>query len=185
MSFLDSLFDHTRLAPLGFCLTCVRGLLWLHGGADALIVLSYLSIPISLIWLLRRRNDRPYRWIGYMMVTFILFGAIAHGLAILTLWVPVYGIEGVAKALTAVGSLTAASLLWIMAPRLAAIKSTAQLTAVNEELSGLIIEREAKVGDLQETEQRLRRSNAALESVVSEYAEELRSAGAQLHKIFG
>jgi hypothetical protein len=42
-------------------------------------------------------------------VIFIVACATTHGLAILTLWVPAYGIEGLAKALTAVASIATAS----------------------------------------------------------------------------
>jgi PAS domain-containing protein len=66
------LFDLSERVPHGFCLTWDPQLLWLHAGSDAMALLAYLSIPSSLIWLLRRRRDRTYRWIAYLFVLFIV-----------------------------------------------------------------------------------------------------------------
>jgi hypothetical protein len=46
MSFLGSHFDPFGLTPHGLSLTWDPGLLWLHAGSDALVMLSYLVLPI-------------------------------------------------------------------------------------------------------------------------------------------
>ena len=50
-----------------------------------------------------------------------------HVLAIVTLWVPVYGIEGIIKALTAAASIVTAAMLWPLLPKLLALPSPSQL----------------------------------------------------------
>jgi PAS domain S-box-containing protein len=176
MSTLTALFDLSGRVPHGFCLTWDPELLWLHAGSDVLILLSYLSIPVSLIWLLRRRQDRTYRWIGHLFVLFIGACATTHGLDILTLWVPVYGLQGVAKAVTAAASVSTAAILWIMAPRLAAMLSPSKLTDLNAELSETVGQQKRTLAELHTAEQLLRQSIASLEHDLARRAGELRAA---------
>ena len=183
MSLLSSLFDPSGLAQHGFCLTWDPELLWLYAGSDTLILLLYLSIPISLIWLLRRRRDRTYHWIGYLLVAFILADATTYALAVLTLWVPSYAVEGLAKALTAAVSVATASILWMMAPGLADMLSPAQLTNLNAKLSQTLTDTEKALGERLDVERQLRDANLDLEDSVSRHAEELRLAGARLAEV--
>ena len=44
-------------------------------------------------------------------------------LSIITLWVPVYGVEGLIKALTAVASILTAVVLWPLLPKILALPS--------------------------------------------------------------
>lgn len=184
MSLLGLLLDPSGLTPHGFCLSWVSGLIWLHAGSDALIALSYLSIPISLIWLIRRCRDRTYSWIACLFVTFIVACAIAHGLAVLTLWVPAYLIEGLAKAVTAAASITTAATLWIMTPRLADILSPVESTSLNAELAYTIAKQETTLHEMLGMEQKLRHSNSVLDQKVAEHAAELRVSNAQLLELF-
>jgi PAS domain S-box-containing protein len=184
MSLLGLFFNPSGLVPHGFCLTWKPGLIWLHAGSDALILLSYVSIPVSLIWLLRRRRDRAYHWIAHLFVTFFLTCSTVHGLAILTLWVPDYGVEALAKAATALVSVATASLLWIMAPRLARMLSPAELTSVNTELSHTIAKQEATLHQLLGIEQKLRNSNSRLEKNVAKHAADLRTSNTRLLELF-
>src|ERR1700712_52676 len=183
MSLPGSFFSPSGL-PHGFCLTWDPGLIWLHAGSDALILLSYLSIPVSLIWLLRRRLDRSFRWTAFLFVTFFVACSMVHGLAIFTLWVPAYGLEGLAKAVTALASLATASILWIMAPRLADMLSPAELTSLNAELSHTIAKQETTLQRLHAIEPRLGNSNSKLEQNVAKHAADLRVSNARLLKRF-
>jgi hypothetical protein len=47
------------LMPHGVCFTWMPALLWLHVLSDALIGLAYLTIPITLVYFVRRRRDLP------------------------------------------------------------------------------------------------------------------------------
>ena len=42
----------------GYCYLWRPEIVWLHVGSDALITLAYYSIPISLIYFVRKRRDR-------------------------------------------------------------------------------------------------------------------------------
>ena len=183
MSLLGTIFDPSGLTPHGFCLTWAPGLIWLHAGSDALTTLAYVSIPVSLFWLLWRRRDRTYRWIGYLFVVFILACATTHGLAILTLWVPAYGLEGLAKAFTAVMSITTAATLWIAAPRLAAMLSPVELTNLNTNLAKTVIKQEATVRELRDREATLRGSISQLEVKLAGHVAQARASEAQLVEV--
>jgi signal transduction histidine kinase/CheY-like chemotaxis protein len=53
--------------------------------------------------------------------------SLTHVFSIYTLWVPVYGIEGIVKAITAMASVITAVVLWPLIPKIIAIPSSAQL----------------------------------------------------------
>eukprot|EP01035_Chromulina_nebulosa_P036917 gene36917-49805_t len=114
-------------APHGICLLWEPGLIWLHVGSDLLIALAYFSIPVALTIFVAKRRDVEFGWIFWAFAIFIMACGLTHVLSIVTLWVPIYGIEGLVKAATAVASVFTAAILWPLLPRLLAIPSPAQL----------------------------------------------------------
>ena len=133
MSFWDWLFNPSGLTPHGFCLSWAPGLVAVHAGSDAVIGLAYFSIPLAIAAFVRRRPDIKYSWAAYLFVAFILACGTTHLMAILTLWAPVYGIEGVIKVVTALLSIATAALLWPLIPKLVALPSAAALERRVEE----------------------------------------------------
>ncbi|CAN5336046.1 PAS domain-containing sensor histidine kinase [soil metagenome] len=123
----DWLLNPSGLTPHGFCLSWAPGLIGLHVVSDVIIGLAYFSIPLAIASFMRRRGDIQYGWIAYLFVAFILACGTTHLLAILTLWVPAYGVEGLIKALTAVLSIATAAILWTLIPRALALPSAAEL----------------------------------------------------------
>ncbi len=138
------LMDPSGLTPHGFCLLWNPGLLYLHAISDVAIALAYFTIPVALAILARRRRDLVFKPVFWLFATFILLCGTTHWLAVLTLFVPAYGLEGVVKALTATVSVITAAALWPLLPKALALPSAAQLRAVN--------------AALQASETRLRRS---------------------------
>jgi hypothetical protein len=119
MSIWDWLFNPSGLTAHGFCLAWAPGLVGLHVASDAIIGLAYFSIPLAIAAFVARRPDIKYSWVAYLFVAFILACGATHFFSIFTLWVPVYGLEGVVKAITAVLSIATAALLWPLIPKLA------------------------------------------------------------------
>lgn len=126
-AFFEHLLDSSMFAPHGICLLWEPGLIWLHVGSDALIAAAYFSIPIALSIFVAKRRDVEFGWIFWAFATFIMACGLTHVLSIVTLWVPIYGIEGLVKAATAVASVCTAAILWPLVPKLLAIPSPAQL----------------------------------------------------------
>ena len=133
MSWVDWLLNPTGLTPHGFCLSWAPGLVALHAGSDAVIGLAYLSIPLAIAAFVKMRPDIKYSWVAYLFVAFILACGTTHLMAIVTLWAPAYGVEGLIKLVTAGLSIATAALLWPLLPKIAALPSAAELERRVEE----------------------------------------------------
>jgi signal transduction histidine kinase/ActR/RegA family two-component response regulator len=155
-AILRALLDPGGLTPHGFCLLWEPGLLWLHAGADALIGLSYYSIPLALIYFIRRRRDVAFSWIFWLFAAFILACGTTHFMSILTLWQPAYWLDGVIKFATALLSVATAIVLWPLIPRALALPSPEALRQVNSELARQIAERDQAELALRVSEARVR-----------------------------
>jgi len=155
-NFFADIFDDANLSPHGFCLLWRPELIWLHVTADALIAISYYSIPLALAVFVLKRQDIAFSWVFRLFGMFILACGTTHVLEILTLWYPLYGIQGAVKLLTAVVSLLTASALWPLLPRALALPSPAMLASDNAELSAQIGERNQALETLRESEERYR-----------------------------
>nr|WP_229189530.1 histidine kinase dimerization/phospho-acceptor domain-containing protein [Bradyrhizobium brasilense] len=126
-SFLERLLDSSTFSPRGICLLWEPELIWLHVISDAIIAASYFSIPFALAILVSKRRDFQFGWMAWPFAAFILACGLTHVFSIYTLWVPIYGLEGLLKALTAVASIFTAVLLWPLIPRILAIPTEEQL----------------------------------------------------------
>ncbi len=126
-AFLERLLDSSMFSPHGICLLWQPELIWLHVVSDAVIAASYFSIPFALAIVVSRRRDFQFGWIGWSFAAFIMACGLTHIFSIYTLWVPVYGIEGIVKAITAIASIVTAVILWPLIPKIIAIPSSAQL----------------------------------------------------------
>ncbi|QIG94652.1 MULTISPECIES: ATP-binding protein [unclassified Bradyrhizobium] len=126
-SFLERILDSSTFSPHGICLLWEPELIWLHVISDALIAASYFSIPFALAILVSKRRDFQFGWMAWPFAAFILACGLTHVFSIYTLWVPIYGLEGLLKALTAIASIFTAVLLWPLIPKILAIPTEAQL----------------------------------------------------------
>lgn len=149
IEYWQRLFGTAALAPHGFCLLWDPALIWTHVVADALIGLSYYSIPVAMAVFLTRRQDLQFRGVAWLFVAFILACGTTHFLSIWTLWVPDYGLEAVVKMLTALVSVFTAVALWPMIPRALAVPSPAELRLANDALRLRIAERDAALAALE------------------------------------
>src|ERR1700761_8871012 len=121
-AFFERLLDSSALSPHGICLLWEPELIWLHVASDAIIAASYFSLPIALSIFVSKRRDVDFGWIFWAFAFFITACGFTHLLSIVTLWVPMYGIEGLIKALTAI-------MIWPLLPKVLALPSPAQLRA--------------------------------------------------------
>ena len=127
--FLERLLDSSTLSPHGICLLWEPELIWLHVLSDAVIAASYFSIPVALSIFVSKRRDADFGWVVWAFAIFIMACGFTHMLSIITLWVPVYGIEGIVKVLTAMASIVTAVMLWPLLPKVLALPSPSQLRA--------------------------------------------------------
>jgi PAS domain S-box-containing protein len=127
--------------PHGHCYLWKPGLVWLHVLSDSLIALAYYSIPITLVYFVRRRQDLPFDWVFLLFGAFIVACGTTHILEIWTLWYPTYWLSGVVKAITALVSVSTAALIVPLVPKALALPSPIMLEAANRELEHEIAER--------------------------------------------
>jgi signal transduction histidine kinase len=165
----------TDFMPHIYCLRQPE-LIWLHACSDALVALSYFLIPAALFHLIRQRKDLVFHWMFILFGIFILSCGATHLMAIVTLWNPVYRLDGLIKAITAVASLPTALLLWRLVPQAAAIPSLSQWRRANEAL-------ETEIQERKRAEHQIWILNADLERRVDERTRELAEKNIELEHL--
>ncbi|HEY4329951.1 MAG TPA: ATP-binding protein [Phycisphaerae bacterium] len=120
--------------PRRMCMNYEADVIWLHVISDTVVALAYYSIPIALIYFVRRRRDITFHWIFVAFAAFILACGTTHVFSIIAIWHPLYRLDGIVKAITALLSILTAVVLWPLIPKALAIPSPATLRAANEEL---------------------------------------------------
>ncbi|MBW8780884.1 MAG: response regulator [Verrucomicrobia bacterium] len=106
----------------------------LHAISDSLIALSYYSIPLLILYFVRKRNDVPFPALFLMFGAFIVACGTTHILDVLTLWYPAYWLSGWVKAATAAISLASAIALVRIVPLALSLPSHEDLRRLNAEL---------------------------------------------------
>ncbi|MBW4582259.1 MAG: PAS domain S-box protein [Tildeniella nuda ZEHNDER 1965/U140] len=171
----SNLLNTESFIPHGHCYLWKPGLVWLHLLSDALIAIAYYSIPITLVYFVRKRQDLPFNWIFLLFGAFIVACGTTHIMDVWTLWHPTYWLSGALKAITMLISVSTAILLVPLTPKALALPSPAQLEIANQELAH-------EVNQRQHAEEALRQVNEQLESRVEERTAELLRSETQLRQ---
>ena len=161
MELIQGLFDSESFIPHGHCYLWNTQLVWLHIVSDLLTAIAYYSIPIGLVYFVRKREDLPFRFIFLLFSSFIIFCGTTHLMEIWTLWYPTYWVSGGIKAITAIISVFTAASLIPLIPKVLVLPSPSQLAAINLALESEIIERK-------QTELELVRSRDLREAIYNE-----------------
>jgi len=151
----------SNFMPHGVCYVWNPSLIGLHLVSDTLIGIAYFSIPITLVYFIRKRRDLPFNWIFLLFGLFIVACGATHWMEVWTLWEPRYWLAGVVKAITAAASVPTAIALVMLVPQALAIPSTGELAAAKVAL-------EAEVAERRRIEAELREAKATLEARVEE-----------------
>ncbi|HEY8096091.1 MAG TPA: PAS domain S-box protein, partial [Methylobacter sp.] len=187
MQALIDLFGLKDLIPHGYCLSWSPVLLWLNVISDLLITLSYYSIPLILIHFLRKRKDLPYPWLVVMFAGFIVACGTTHLLSAITIWIPLYWLDGLLKGFTAVLSVTTAVLMIWIVPRALSLPSAAGLQAEVQQRK--FAEDALRVANVELQENAARTQlllDSALDGVISmDYNGNVIGWNAQAERIFG
>lgn len=169
---LDLIGD-AGMMPHGYCLLWKPWLVALHAVADAVIFVSYFVIPLAILRFLRARPDIRFGSIGWLFAAFILLCGLTHLVGLVTLWYPVYELQGVVKIMTALVSATTAAVIFPLVPKLVALPSPAQLQSAIADLEG-------EVQAHRRTLAELGRIRASLEAEVVERTRELQDTNERL-----
>jgi len=166
--FLESLFS-SDFMPHGYCYLWKPGLVWLHVVSDTLIALAYFSIPVTLIYFIRKRRDLPFHWMFVSFGMFILACGATHTMEVWTLWHGTYWLSGAIKVVTALASVPTAILLVQLVPHALALPSPEAM--------------KAEIAERKRTEEALHQANNELELRVLERTAELRKSEAELRQV--
>ncbi len=179
---LTQFFASAGYVPHGYCLLWRWDLLALHSVSDFVIAFSYLTIPIAILRLLRGRSDIAYRNIPILFSAFIGACAVTHLFGLLTIWYPVYALEGIFKAVCAVISAITAVLLWKILPVLIAMPGPSEHSAKAAELEAEVQRRRQAEAALSVALAEVHKINAELEQRVEARTADLRSANEELER---
>ncbi|WP_199339844.1 hybrid sensor histidine kinase/response regulator [Nostoc sp. FACHB-892] len=168
-------FTSGSFIPHGHCYLWQTNLVWLHILSDGFIALAYYSIPATLYYFVRKRQDLPFDWIFLLFSAFIVACGTTHLIEIWTLWYPTYWVSGFVKAITALISVITALQLMPLVPQALALPSPAQLEQANQELKTQIAER-------LRVEKELRKYQNHLEEMVAVRTNELTKTNEQLQQ---
>ncbi len=118
--FFQSIFS-SDFMPHGYCFLWQPGLIWLHAISDLVIALAYMSIPITIGYVVyRRKRHVPFQWLFVLFALFIFLCGLTHLLELIGIWKAFYYFEGIIKLLTAAISIATAILIFPLIPTLLA-----------------------------------------------------------------
>jgi signal transduction histidine kinase len=133
----------TQFLPHAYCYLYNKSLIALNLGSDAAIWLSYVSISVTLAYLVyRTRREVPFSWMLLAFGTFIIACGFTHFMEMVVLWKPLYWLSVDVKLVTAVASVVTAVALppliskireMVLAAQTAS-EHKAQLEVANQEL---------------------------------------------------
>lgn len=166
MDWLKTLFSSSNFMPHGFCYTWDPYVIWLNAASDVLIALAYYTIPIALVYFVRRRKDLAFNWIFVCFAIFIIACGTTHVMEVVSIWRPMYWLVGAIKAVTAAVSVLTALALVPLIPRALALPSPQALREANRAL--------------RQAQNALQKTNEALETRIAERTASLAAANAAL-----
>lgn len=161
---LQQLFDMRGFLAHGYCLSLRPGVIALHVISDGLVALAYVLIPVTLLYFIRRsRFQLSFSWAIAFFAGFIVLCGAGHVIEIITIWKPIYYLQGIEKAATAAVSIATAIAIIPLVPKLLAMRTPEELQLVNEQLRREIAARRAAEAELERSLKELKHSSAEVE----------------------
>jgi signal transduction histidine kinase len=99
------MFEHVSLMPHAQCWAAAPRLIWTMVVANSITFLSYVSICVTLLVLVRRTGRAIARDWAYFLIGFALFivsCGSTHLMEVVTTWIPVFWIDACTNIVTAV-----------------------------------------------------------------------------------
>ena len=164
-NYYEDIFSPDRFMPHGHCYFWEPEILWSHAISDSIIALAYLCIPLTLIYIFRRRDDFKFIWMMVLFAVFILGCGITHVFDVINIWKPMYYLDSGFRIITALASIGTAIVLIKVTPDILKIPSAEQWIKVNEELRKRQLQLEEAYDELKTGEEELQEKNLELTAV--------------------
>ena len=122
-----TLLDTSDFPPRWQCGTWSAALGWTHIVADMAIWAAYTSIPLVLLYFVRKRRDAPFPRVYWLFALFVLACGIGHLIDAGMFWWPAYRVFALSKVITATISWVTVFALLPILPRAIALPSAAAM----------------------------------------------------------
>ncbi|MDQ3534404.1 MAG: HAMP domain-containing histidine kinase [Bacteroidota bacterium] len=152
----------SNFMPHGHCYYWAPEILWSHAISNSIIALAYCAIPLTLIYIFRKRDDFKFIWMMILFAIFILGCGITHIMDVIVIWEPIYRLDALFRIITALASIGTAIVLVRVTPDILKIPSSKQWQDLNKALIDKQLELEETIKALNLKQQELQESNASL-----------------------
>lgn len=104
--------------PHELCYLREPKLIWLHVISDSLIGAAYVSISLTLGYLVYKASQGiPFHWVFLAFGLFIVSCGFTHFMEVWVIWEPIYWLSGYVKVVTAAASVATAIALFPLLPK--------------------------------------------------------------------
>ena len=163
--------------PGGYCYLWDGPLVSLHVVSGLMVGAAFISIPVLLLWFVKKRRDVPFQGVLLWFSAFLVACGAASFLDVWNLWHDAYWLEGAVKGVAAITSAGAAGYLVLLIPKALKLPSPRQMEVANARLAQEIAGRERVMKQLQtlneELESRVRSRTQELEAALREMQKEI------------
>ncbi len=143
IEFFEKLFDNNFM-PHGHCYFWDPAIVWINAISGSFIALAYLTIPFTLVYIVRKRKDIEFTSVVLLFAMFILSCSATHIMDVINIWEPMYRLDSTFRVITAAASIGTAIVLVKITPQILSIPSSDVHKKLNEELKEQIIRLQAK-----------------------------------------
>ena len=157
LDFFTKLIDPSGFMPRWKCGRWDNLQGWTYILSDINIGISYLAIPLMIFLFIRRRKDFPYTRVLALFCLFIVFCGLSHIADAVMFWFPIYRLNALILAITAIVSTATVVVLYKILPKALSLKSPAQLQVIIEE----------QTKELKNSNEKLRESEAQFKALVN------------------
>jgi PAS domain S-box-containing protein len=182
MALTEWLFGAPGAAPYGACLSWRPSLIALHVAGDLIAALAFIAIPVGIVWFARRRQDllRQHRMLAWWFGGLLFVASATEIVDIVAVWYPVFGLQALAKAGTAVAAVAVFAMMWPQLPDLVRMPTSQQLADFNRRLRREVAAHESTLRELEgahrELETRVAERTKELSQVKARFETALRGA---------
>jgi len=111
--------------PHGHCYLWSPSMVWLQVLSNFAIGAAYVSISATLYYIIRRIRDLPFSCMYLAFGVFIVTCGGTHFMDVVTIWIPIYWLDGGLRAVTAIASVGTAIMLFPLVPKAVALADAA------------------------------------------------------------
>lgn len=181
IDFLKNLGDSEAFMPRWVCGEWSELHGWVYIISDLIIFLAYMAIPTTMLIFVRKRwHDVPFKPVFWLYILFILFCGITHLIDAVIFYEPIYRINAVVLAMTAVVSMVTVGAMIHVLPKALAFKSPKELERVVDRKT---VELKDQVTELNKLSDSISRKKEQLEQFAYITSHNLRSPAANLHSL--